>query len=264
MKKTTIAIIAAILPVQMAFAGGHSAKNAMDVLESLNDKGYVDLGIEETNKKIIVYGEKKGKRVALTYEKDGFDLVGKRVTKVNPRNVSSDKKGVARLHDAEETTIDAREELNDLREIGAPAGRVHEAEETFYDAEEEEDDIRAILSKKAGKKDGPGKKKKGKRADGPGKKAEVEEIVEVVEKVGKKDGPGKKKKGKRADGPGKKRSGIVERLHEAEETTIDAREELNDLRELRAPAGRVHEAEETLYDAEEEEEDIRAIAQKKH
>lgn len=263
MKTTTLAILAAILPAQMTLAGGHSAKNAMDVLESLNDKGYVDLGYEETNKKVVIFGEKKGKRVALTYEKDGFDLIGKRVTKVNPKNVSSDKKGVARLHDAEETTIDAREELNDLRAVGAPAGRIHEAEETLYDAEEEEDDIRAALAEKVGKKDGPGKKKNGARVDGPGKKAE--EAVEVVEKTGKRvDGPGKKKKGKRTDGPGKKKSGIVERLHEAEETTIDAREELNDLRELGAPAKRVHEAEETFYDAEEEEDDIRAIAKKKH
>ncbi len=234
MKSTTLAIIATILPVQMAFAGD-DAVNAMDALETLNDRGYVDLGIKESKGRITVFGEKSGKRVSLTYEKDGFDLVKKRVTKVN-RNEATDDAGERRLHEAEETTDDAREELHDLRAIGAPADRVHEAEETLFDADEEEEDIREILQANDKKKTYKVKKGQGKEHHKPRK------------------GKGKKKAAHAA---------VVKRLGEVEDITDAARKELQDLRDVGAPAERIHEAEETLYDAEEEEDDIRAIAKAK-
>jgi len=221
MKSTTLAILATILPAQMAFSAD-DAKNAMDALEDLNGKGYVDLGIEETTDRIVVFGEKKGKRVALTYEKDGFDLVNKRVSKVNPNNVASDDAGERRLHEAEEETDAAREELNDLRDIGASDERIHQAEELLQDLETEEDDIRNILE--ASDDDKP--------------------MATVKAKPKAKTS----------------RTAVVERLHEAEEETDEARQELKDLKEVGASDKRIDEAEQDLHEKEEEEDDLRAIA----
>jgi len=146
MKSTTIAIIATILPAQIALAG-NEPKNAMDALESLNKKGYVDLGIEESNDAIVVYGEKSGKRVAVTYQKSDFDLVGTRVTKVNPNNVASDddapRGDIAR---AESDTEAARVFLTEARDENLGPQDIKDGEIALEEAEAEEDAIRADLA----------------------------------------------------------------------------------------------------------------------
>ncbi len=152
MKSTTIAILATLIPAQMALAG-NEPKNAMDALETLNKKGYVDLGIEETNDAIVVYGEKSGKRVSQTYQKSDFDLVTERVTKVNPNNVSTDKDApqgdIAR---AESDTEDARAFLAEAREEGLGPQDIKDGEIALEETEAEEDAIRDDLAAAAPKK----------------------------------------------------------------------------------------------------------------
>jgi len=237
MKSITIAILAAILPAQMALAG-NEPKNAMDALESLNKKGYVDLGIEESGDAVVVYGEKKGKRVSLTYQKSDFDLVKKRVTKVNPNNVASDddapRGDIAR---AEDDTDEARENLQHAREEGFGPQDIKEGEIALEETEAEEDAIREDLATPAPKK--PAKAVKPK----PAKKKKV---------VKKK--PAKTKKPAKAKKPAKVVKGDIAR---AEEDTDEARENLTHAREEGFGPQDIKEGEIALEEAEAEEDAIR-------
>ena len=227
MKSTKLAIIAAILPAHMAFAADPT--NTMSALEDLNSKGYVDLGVEETNDTIVVTGEKKGKRVTKHYAKGSFELVKTRVTSAASLEATDDDRprggDIAR---AERDTEEAREELNDLRAEGASEERLDRAERELDEAEKEEDAIRDIRN---------------------GLKSEAPKVEAPVVPTPAKAAPA----------PAKKGGGDIAR---AERDTEEARQELKDLRAEGASEERLDRAEKELDAFEKEEDGIRAARAK--
>ena len=228
MKSTKLAIIAAILPAQMAFAADPT--NTMGALEALNSKGYVDLGVEETKDTIVVTGEKKGKRVTKHYAKGSFELVKTRVTSAASLEATDDDRRVGGdIARAERDTEEARAELNGLRAAGASEERLDRAEKELDEFEKEEDAIRDIRNGlEASDNDAP---------------------AAVVVPTPAKASPA----------PAKKGGGDIAR---AERDTEEARQELKDLRAEGASEERLDRAEKELDEFEKEEDGIRAARAK--
>ena len=290
MKAITIAILATILPVQSALAGGKSAPAIVVAEEKVEEAReqlarFKNNGSEKSDIRMAIEQLHEAEEEADAIRSTSKTRAGKRINEADDER--KPRKRLPRpFAEVERDTEEAREALNFARREGFGDDDLTEAEEALEEAEAEEDAIREERAETPARKEKPKGKAKPKSKSKPRSMEEVERDTEEAREAlahAREEGYGKldlteaeealeeaeaeeeairaERKAKKPSKP-KKKKPAKRSMAEIERETEEAREALQHAREEGYGKQDLTEAEEALEEAEAEEEGARADRKK--